>query len=86
MRKPSSWAFPSDGHRLHVWLQIRYTSVTAEKPHDCKIPLPRDAPKVNIEERTIWDEKTMLAALQTIENPALHLAVHMSMILSLREG
>ena len=49
-----------------------------------KIPLPRDAPKVNIEERTIWDEKTMLAALQTIENPALHLAVHMSMILSLR--
>ena len=28
----------------------------------------------------------MLAALQTIENPVLHLAVHMSMILSLREG
>ena len=28
----------------------------------------------------------MLAALQTIENPALHLAVHMSMILSLHEG
>ena len=28
----------------------------------------------------------MLAALQTIENPALHLAVHLSMILSLREG
>ena len=27
----------------------------------------------------------MLAALQTIENPALHLAVHLSMILSLRE-
>ena len=47
---------------------------------------PRDAPKVNIEERTILDEKTMLAALQIIENPALHLAVHMSMILSLREG
>ena len=38
------------------------------------------------EERTIWDARTMLAALQTIENPALHLAVHMSMILSLREG
>ena len=51
-----------------------------------KIPLPRDAPKVNSEDRTIWDEKTMLAALQTIENPALHLAVHLSMILSLREG
>ena len=42
--------------------------------------------KTNSEERTIWDEKTMLATLQTIENPALHLAVHLSMILSLREG
>ena len=28
----------------------------------------------------------MLAALQTIESPALHLAAHMSTILSLREG
>ena len=45
-----------------------------------KSPTPREAPKVNTEERT------MLAALQTIENPALHLAVHLSMILSLREG
>ena len=51
-----------------------------------KSPIPREAPKINTEERTIWDERTMLAALQTIENPALHLAVHMSMILSLREG
>ena len=51
-----------------------------------KSPTPREAPKVNTEERTIWDERTMLAALQTIENPALHLAVHLSMILSLREG
>ena len=51
-----------------------------------KIPLPCEAPKANSEDRTIWDEKTMLAALQTIENPALHLAVHLSMILSLREG
>ena len=42
--------------------------------------------KTNSEERTIWDEKTILAAMQTIENPALHLAVHLSMILSLREG
>lgn len=51
-----------------------------------KSPTPREAPKINTEERTIWDERTMLAALQTIENPALHLAVHLSMILSLREG
>ena len=51
-----------------------------------KSPIPREAPKSTSEERAIWDERTMLAALQTIENPALHLAVHMSMILSLREG
>ena len=72
-------------HEVHTLLKTAFSyAVKWDLIH--KIPLPRDAPKVNIEERTIWDEKTMLAALQTIENPALHLAVHMSMILSLREG
>jgi hypothetical protein len=51
-----------------------------------KSPIPRDAPKVDTAERTIWNGDTMLIALDSIENPALHLAVHMSMILSLREG
>ena len=32
------------------------------------------------------DTRLTLAALQTMDNPALHLAVHLSMILSLREG
>ena len=72
-------------HEVHALLKTAF-SYAVEWDLIHKIPLPRDAPKVNIEERTIWDEKTMLAALQTIENPALHLAVHMSMILSLREG
>ena len=72
-------------HEVHTLLMTAF-SYAVEWDLIHKIPLPRDAPKVNIEERTIWDEKTMLAALQTIENPALHLAVHMSMILSLREG
>mgnify|MGYP000640489284 CR=1 FL=1 len=72
-------------HEIHTLLKTAF-SYAVEWDLIHKIPLPRDAPKVNIEERTIWDEKTMLAALQTIENPALHLAVHMSMILSLREG
>ena len=48
-----------------------------------KSPIPREAPKSTSEERAIWDEKTMLAALQTMTDPALHLAVHLSMILSL---
>ena len=72
-------------HEVHTLLKTAF-SYAVEWDLIHKIPLPRDAPKVNIEERTIWDEKTMLAALNTIENPALHLAVHMSMILSLREG
>ena len=72
-------------HEVHTLLKTAF-SYAVEWDLIHKIPLPRDAPKVNTEERTIWDEKTMLAALQTIENPALHLAVHMSMILSLREG
>ena len=72
-------------HEVHTLLKTAF-SYAVEWDLIHKIPLPRDAPKVNIEERTIWDEKTILAALNTIENPALHLAVHMSMILSLREG
>ena len=51
-----------------------------------KSPIPREAPKSTSEERAIWDEKTMLAALQTMSDPTLHLAVHLSMILSLRVG
>ena len=65
-------------HEVHTLLKTAF-SYAVEWDLIHKIPLPRDAPKVNIRERTIWDEKTMLAALQTIENPALHLAVHMSM-------
>ena len=51
-----------------------------------KSPIPREAPKSTSEERAILDEKTMLAALQTMTDPTLHLAVHLSMILSLRVG
>ena len=72
-------------HEVHTLLKTAF-SYAVEWDLIHKIPLPREAPKANSEERTIWDEKTMLAALQTIENPALHLAVHLSMILSLREG
>ena len=72
-------------HEVHTLLKTAF-SYAVEWDLIHTIPLPREAPKTNSEERTIWDEKPMLAALQTIENPALHLAVHMSMILSLREG
>lgn len=55
-------------HEVHALLKTAF-SYAVEWDLIHKIPLPRDAPKVNIEERTIWDEKTMLAALQTMENP-----------------
>ena len=72
-------------HEVHTLLKTAFSyAVEWDLVH--KSPLPRDAPKVNTEERTIWDEDTMLAALQMMDNPALHLAVHLSMILSLREG
>ena len=72
-------------HEVHTLLKTAFSyAVEWDLVH--KSPLPRDAPKVNTEERTIWNEHTMLAALQTMDNPALHLAVHLSMILSLREG
>ena len=72
-------------HEVHTLLKTAFSyAVDWDLIH--KSPTPREAPKINTEERTIWDERTMLAALQTIENPALHLAVHMSMILSLRES
>ena len=61
-------------HEVHTLLKTAF-SYAVEWDLIHKIPLPRDAPKINAEERIIWDEKTMLAALQTIENPALHLAV-----------
>lgn len=70
---------------VHTLLKTAFTyAVDWDLIH--KSPIPREAPKWNSEERTIWDEHTMLAALNTIENRALHLAVHLSMILSLREG
>ena len=72
-------------HEVHALLKTAFSyAVEWELIH--KSPVPREAPKFTSEERTIWDEHTMLAALQTMEDPALHLAVHLSMILSLRVG
>ena len=56
-------------HEVHTLLKTAFSyAVDWDLIH--KSPTPREAPKINTEERTIWDERTMLAALQTIENPA----------------
>lgn len=52
-----------------------------------KNPVPKDAPKKNNGERAIWDQETMRAALESMEDdPLLHLAVHMTWVGSLRAG
>ena len=52
-------------HEVHTLLKTAFSyAVDWDLIH--KSPTPREAPKVNTEERTIWDERTMLAALQTI--------------------
>ncbi|MDV5049407.1 site-specific integrase [Faecalibacterium duncaniae] len=72
-------------HEVHTLLKTAFSyAVDWDLIH--KSPTPREAPKINTEERTIWDERTMLAALQTIENPILHLAVHLTLVGALREG
>ena len=43
-------------HEVHTLLKTAF-SYAVEWDLIHKIPLPRDAPKVNIEERTIWDGK-----------------------------
>lgn len=51
-----------------------------------KSPIPHDAPKKTTKERAIWSESEMAAALDAIEDPMLHLAVHLTVVGSLRMG
>ena len=49
-------------------------------------PVVCDAPKKNKTERHIWTPEMMKQALDNIEHPMLHLAVHLAFICSLRIG
>lgn len=51
-----------------------------------KSPIPHDAPKKTTQERDIWSEAEMAAALDTIKDQMLHLAVHLTVVGSLRIG
>ena len=51
-----------------------------------KSPVPVDSPKKSIQERAIWDADEMRAALDSMEDPILHLAVHLTLVGALREG
>ena len=51
-----------------------------------KSPVPVDSPKKSIQERAIWDADEMWAVLASMEDPILHLAVHLTLVGALREG
>ena len=51
-----------------------------------KSPVPVDCPKKSTQERTIWTVEEMRAALNSMEDPILHLAVHLTLVGALREG
>ena len=51
-----------------------------------KSPVPVDSPKKSTQERTIWTVDEMRAALDSMEDPVLHLAVHLTLVGALREG
>ena len=55
------------GTTLHEVHQLLHNSflLAVEWGILIKSPVPVDSPKKSIQERAIWDEKTMLAALQT---------------------
>ena len=51
-----------------------------------KSPVPVDSPKKSTQERTIWTVEEMRTALDSMEDPILHLAVHLTLVGALREG
>ena len=51
-----------------------------------KSPVPVEAPKKTTQERSIWEVDEMRAALDSMEDPILHLAVHLTLVGALREG
>ncbi|MBS6370371.1 MAG: site-specific integrase [Faecalibacterium prausnitzii] len=45
-----------------------------------------DSPKKSTQERSIWTVEEMRAALDSMDDPILHLAVHLTLVGALREG
>lgn len=72
-------------HEVHNILRCAY-AYAVEWDLVAKNPVPREGPKVDTEERPIWGEDEMAAALRDIEDPLLHLAVHLTVVGSLRAG
>ena len=72
-------------HEVHTLLKTAFSyAVDWDLIH--KSPTPREAPKINTQERSIWEVDEMRAALDSMEDPILHLAVHLTLVGALREG
>ena len=76
------------GTTLHEVHQLLHNSflLAVEWGILIKSPVPVEAPKKTTQERSIWEVEEMRAALDSIEDPILHLAVHLTLVGALREG
>ena len=76
------------GTTLHEVHQLLHTSflLAVEWGILIKSPVPVEAPKKTTQERSIWEVEEMRAALDSMEDPILHLAVHLTLVGALREG
>ena len=76
------------GTTLHEVHQLLHNSflLAVEWGILIKSPVPVEAPKKTTQERSIWEVDEMRAALDSMEDPILHLAVHLTLVGALREG
>ena len=76
------------GTTLHEVHQLLHNSflLAVEWGILIKSPVPVEAPKKTTQERSIWEVEEMRAALDSMEDPILHLAVHLTLVGALREG
>ena len=76
------------GTTLHEVHQLLHNSflLAVEWGILIKSPVPVEAPKKTTQECSIWEVDEMRAALDSMEDPILHLAVHLTLVGALREG
>ena len=72
-------------HEVHRLLHTAFL-YAVEWGIQLKSPVPLEGPKKTTQERSIWSVEEMRAALASMEDPILHLAVHLTLVGALREG
>ena len=72
-------------HEVHRLLRTAFR-YAVEWDIILRSPVPVDSPKKSTQERSIWEVSEMQAALASMDDPILHLAVHLTLVGALREG